>query len=128
MLSMVAIAVIGCGSSPPVDEAPAVQPSMYRISNQMLALDRAIEVTEPTARQLGVVGALERIESITRELATPELRRSHALMETEIDAFFAEIVKARGAAAADPPNYYWAGRLHATCIRCHDPKGGIWKR
>ena len=99
---------------------------MFRISSAMLALDRAVEATDLEMRKRGVITALERIESITRELATTDMRKSHSLMETEIDVFFAEIVKARTAASSSPPNFYWAGRLHATCIRCHDPEGGVW--
>jgi hypothetical protein len=125
----IALLAAACGGSRSgVNVAPEVQPSMYRISEQMLALDRAMSIADPAERKKNLLTSLERLTEITRELTTPELRKSHALMDTEIDAFFAEIVKAREAAAAEPPNYYWAGRLHSTCVRCHDPEGGVWKK
>jgi hypothetical protein len=120
-------AIAACsGSNQHVDVAPEVVPAMYRISSQMRALDQAIAVTEPQVRQQGVLAALGKIEEHARELSTTKLRKSHELMETEIDTFVADIVKARSTASESPPNYYWAGKLHATCIRCHDPEGGIW--
>lgn len=124
-----AVLLAACGGSRSgVNVAPEIQPSMYRISEQMLALDRAMSIADPAERKKSLVTSLEKLTDITRELTTPKLRKSHALMDTEIDAFLADIVKARDAAAADPPNYYWAGRLHATCVRCHDPEGGVWKK
>ena len=125
-LAIVSLLLAACGG-PQVDVAPEVQSRMFAISAELVGIDRAI--TAPTAelRQKGVTAGLDRILAITRELSKGDLRRSHPLMENEIDGFLADVDKARVAAAAEPPNYYWAGRLHAACVRCHDPEGGIWK-
>lgn len=123
----IAVVLAACGGSQ-VNVAPAVQPAMYRIADKLVSLDRAIEAADPAERQKSAVAAIDVIAEITRELATGKLRESHELMRDEIDGFLAEIDRAREAAAATPPNYYWAGKIHATCVRCHDPEGGIWDR
>lgn len=130
-MRVVALVVVlsACGGGgQQVNVAPEVQPSMFRIADQLVSLDRAVEMTDPGERQAAVLAAIDNIAEITRELARGKLRESHELMENEIDGFLEEINRARAAAAATPPNYYWAGKIHATCVRCHDPEGGIWDR
>lgn len=130
MRSLVLVALLSaCGASGgQVDVAPQVQPQMYQLTDLLVSLDRAAQQPDPAQRQAAVLKAIDSMEAITRDIAEGKLREAHKLLENEIDGFLEEIHRARAAAAATPPNYYWAGKIHATCIRCHDPEGGIWDR
>ncbi|MBT8492042.1 MAG: hypothetical protein KJO07_03190 [Deltaproteobacteria bacterium] len=69
---------------------------------------------------------LEKMETITVSLRGG--RTKHPVLADSIDSFYDEVVKARKGAEAEPPNYYFAGKVSGACVYCHDPDGGVKKR
>jgi hypothetical protein len=97
---------------------------MWQISQSLDTLDSVMQSpSAPVDKRAEAVAILARLETQTRKLTDVKYR--HPLLEQNLDFFLDNIVRARAAAEADPPNYYLAGTVSGSCIYCHDPEGGI---
>ncbi len=65
------------------------------------------------------IDILRKMESLSLELGSEDLRSSHDLISENIDRFRYSIVEARNGLQQDPPNYYLAGSVSAYCLNCH---------
>ncbi len=63
---------------------------------------------------------LRKMESLSLQLGSEDLRSTHDIISLNIDRFRNSIVEARIGLQQDPPNYYLAGSVSAYCLNCHE--------
>jgi len=95
---------------------------MVRIRAGVDKLDRLM-VSSPT--QAEVVAVLTHIEFAAKQLTRSGVRSKHPLLRDNAVSFHSSVLRALRGAAANPPNYYSAGKVGGACIHCHDPDGGL---
>ena len=129
LLLAIAFAAVGCGSPKEgkVNTLPQNDPvyaEMWSLASMGDELDTLMK-TDPVDGQ-AATAILERMEKTTVKLRGQKTK--HPVLADSIDSFYDEVVKARKGAEADPPNYYFAGKVSGACVYCHDPDGGVKKR
>jgi hypothetical protein len=68
------------------------------------------------------IGILQKMERLSRQLATESLSSNHDILSFNIDRFRRSIADARVALQQEPPNYYKAGTVSAYCLNCHSQR------
>ncbi len=96
---------------------------MWRIQASVDKLDRLMK--QPQPKKPEVVAVLAKIEIAAKQLTTTKIQSKHPLLKDNGRGFLRSASDALKGAAADPPNYYPAGKLSGACIHCHDPDGGL---
>lgn len=93
---------------------------MHRMAAEIRLLDvlLADQPIEPD-RHSQVVGNLERLDQIIAELSVEGVTTNHTVIDEHLGEFRADVARARLMVSANPPNYYWAGRLTGSCSACH---------
>lgn len=87
------------------------------------------EEVSPGSNNSEILLELQKLESIATSLSPAgtgisqgtvvEPTSNHALLDTNIDRFIEQILRARLQAEKVPPDYYGIGQLTGGCISCH---------
>jgi len=70
-------------------------------------------------QRLNSISILNKMEGLSKNLATESLSSNHTIVSFNIDHFRDRIINARTGLEQDPPNYYLVGTVSAYCINCH---------
>ncbi|MCP4186734.1 MAG: hypothetical protein GY763_03930 [Gammaproteobacteria bacterium] len=129
LLSLIFISTAGCTQfrklTYPQDfvylDQSQVQTSMLRMSLAMRRIDETlIGQNQPSsADQQRVIDDLNTIDEITDKLGSGNQVTNHLIIDQHIDQFKREVRNALRTATSEPPSFYAAGRLSASCIGCH---------
>jgi hypothetical protein len=129
MASILMLLAVGCGSSKEgkVNTLPQNDPvygEMWTLASMGDELDQLMK-SDPVDHA-AALAILRKMEKTTVSLRASKKR--HPVLAEGIDSFYDDVSKARQGAEADPPNYYFAGKVSGACVYCHDPDGGVKKR
>jgi hypothetical protein len=98
-----------------------VESAMLRLSRYVWSINDIFDSQEHIAgyNRERIIDLLKNIEKEADELGAGARPTNHLLIDENIATFKADVVNARRAVEADPPNYYLAGRLSGSCLACH---------
>jgi len=99
---------------------------MWTLASLTDELDRLMK--QPEVDNGAAVALLEKMESNVNSLRSKKERRAHPMIDDNIETFYQEVTAARVGAQANPPNYFFAGKVSGACVYCHDPSGGIRRK
>ncbi len=103
-------------------EKKTVTSSMHQLAVSIEKLDNMLremgsEVSAPERER--VISQLNAMESIADDLGAGTQVTNHLLLDEHIDRFKSDVINARHAVEAEPPNFYLVGRLSGSCTGCH---------
>lgn len=98
-----------------------VTSTMSKLASEVVVIDEILRREGPRteAERTEIVARLETMETLARALTAPGARTNHPKLDEHLDRFRTDIVRAREAAAVDPPSYFLAGSIAGSCLYCH---------
>lgn len=94
---------------------------MHQLAFQLQQLDMALASQEERNAGLRdeVISSLRNIERIGNELRDGDLSTTHTFLQRDMANFLTTVSRAQMGAEANPPRYYYAGRVSGSCVNCH---------
>ena len=98
-----------------------VESAMLRLSQYVWSINDIFDSQEHIAgyNRERIIELLKNMEKEADVLGAGARQTNHLLIDQNIEAFRADVERARQSVEADPPNYYLAGRLSGSCLACH---------
>ncbi len=96
-------------------ERGQLRSKMWRLAKDVRALNEAMNST--SAEEINTI--LSRMELEALDLQKAGQKTNHPKLDENLDRFVAQVVGARKAAQAEPPNYFLAGTISGACMSCH---------
>ena len=98
-----------------------IESTMMRLSADIWTINDIFDNNEyiSTFNRERIVVLLKEMENEAMTLGAGTQKTNHLFIDEHIDQFKDDVVAARLAIEADPPNYYLAGRLSGSCLACH---------
>jgi len=98
-----------------------VRSTMGQMAQLLSRLQGAMETEEDVdeSARREIVALLRQLEDRARELGPGGWPSNHPEIRANVGRLRDDLQRARVAASSDPPNYYWAGAVSATCTICH---------
>ena len=95
--------------------------AMWQLAQHVDELDRIMKGPAPIDehRRREIVQHLNAMERATGALGVEGWRSNHPLVDANLEMFRRDIVLAREAVEAYPPNYFMVGVLYGACVYCH---------
>ncbi len=98
-----------------------IKGTMQKLNTSMWTINDIFDSNEHISgyQRERIISLLQQIEQEAIELGAGTQKTNHLFIDENIDQFKYNVEAARKAVAAEPPNYYLAGRLSGSCIACH---------
>ena len=98
-----------------------IESAMQRLNTSMWTINDIFDNNEHISsyERERIISLLQQMEEEAIQLGAGTQKTNHLFIDENIDQFKYDIEAARKAVAAEPPNYYLAGRLSGSCIACH---------
>jgi len=102
-------------------EDSEIESAMLRLSQYVWSVNDIFDSQEHIAgyNRERIIELLKNMEKEADELGAGARQTNHLFIDQNIEAFRADVERARRAVETDPPNYYLAGRLSGSCLACH---------
>jgi hypothetical protein len=97
--------------------------AMWQLAKSVNDLNRAMRQPGPidARRREAIIGALSGMEMTAGQVkGKPGWHSNHPVIDAKLERFQRDIVAARRAVEAEPPNYFLAGSASGACLYCHD--------
>jgi hypothetical protein len=103
-------------------ERPRLQTAMWRLADDVTALELMLHHSEGEVERAEVVRILDDMESAAATISAPGQQTNHPRIDQELPRFLLDLAAAREAASRDPPVYRPAEELSSACVRCHSAR------
>lgn len=98
-----------------------IQDTMHQFAWYSTLLDNSLRGVDTVTEEQreNAISILRKMEKLSLNLASQDLRSNHQVVTHNIDRFRHKIIDARIALQKTPPNYYLAGTVSGYCLSCH---------
>jgi len=98
---------------------------MWRLAAQASRLDRLMRDRGESGEtlRLEVIELLLEMEKTSAALGQEGWPSNHPRVSRNLGAFREDVARARLDVEAEPPNYFFAGSISGSCVRCHEDGG-----
>ncbi len=95
--------------------------SMHQLNTRLVFLESLFPVdTSPRLEiKKKVIEELDKISLIATEIRGKNEQTNHLVIDDHLDQFLSDISRAKLQVEANPPNYYYAGKITGSCSGCH---------